>query len=308
MTNQSPVGTTPESGLWWIKPYAEINILAGFLSAEELYRVYPAARDWPLDVAARVQALQEARVSVKPRPEAGQGRILPVEEPEALSILDPIAQSYPWGPEIPVSYGWVEIANLIAPSAIANSLLQPATLSEDDVRGMADFSLFGPLPSIKLEPSGLVLSSAPLDLSLMSVGLEGGSQLAFRYKLKRVAMPIIVGFEEDRLYLLNGYGRVLQALRSNIGRLLCLVYYGLDLSEPNMGVRVLDPQTPAINHFGPTRLLDPQAPLVRDFLDPSITVVIPARAPLFMANILLQTSHITFNLPPDGPMPIGHTE
>ncbi len=39
---------------WWLRPHADVGVLAGYLTAEELVGVYPAARTWPATIAAEV--------------------------------------------------------------------------------------------------------------------------------------------------------------------------------------------------------------------------------------------------------------
>ena len=288
----------------WAEPYAEQRILSGFLRAEDVPIVYPVAQYWPEHVAARVRALHGGAGTVGPRSEAGQCRIFPVEEPEALAVLQVASQTLPFGADVPVSYSWVEISNLIATASVADPLPQQCANFSNDLQSLAEYSLFGPMPILNFGPNGAVYSLSNLGLQLVYRNIEDG-QLVLKYQFSQVAQPILVGYEQGRFFLLNAYGRVLQALIGNVERLLCLVYYGLDLTTAHMGVRVLNPQNGMVNHFGPALLSGDRAPLVKDFLDPALSAVIPARSGFFIALPSVQVHQVSFTQPPSGLLPLN---
>jgi hypothetical protein len=126
-----------------------------------------------------------------------------------------------------------------------------------------------------------------------------------KYQLAPPPEPILVGYEQGRYYLLTAYSRVIQALIGNVERLLCLVYYGLDLRLPNFGVRIINEHN-AVNHFGPALLSGEMAPLVRDFLDDSLTAVVPSRrGEFFIGFPSFQLRPVNWPEPPHGPLPLS---
>lgn len=264
-------------------------ILAGFLSTDDLYRVYPQARSWPQELAANVASLFGRSQGLASRPEAGQVVIRPVEEPEALEVLHPEAQNLRFGAETPIGFAWVEIANLITPSAVTSPLPHPATLPADNPQEIALYSMYVSGPPPQVFPGGMLLSSFPLNVAFKGAGLVQG-QLVVQYELSHPLRPIIVGYEQGRCYLLNAYGRVLHALNQGVGRLLCMVYYGLDLNALNLGVKLPWLQGAQINHFGAARLSEASAPpVIRDFLDPTLSAIVPTRAGLHAFQPSLQS-------------------
>lgn len=287
----------------WLQPYAAHRILAGFLREEDVPKVHPAAGNWPEEVAALVRALHGAARGLSPRPEAGQCHLSPVEEPEALAVLQMASQAFPVGPNIPVSYSWVEISNLIATAAVADALPKEVAVFNGHPQSLAEYSLIGPPPTYIAGPNGSLYFSSPIGLQPLYRGIEE-DQLILRYRLAQTVRPIVVGYEQDRFYLLNGYGRVLQAMVGKVDRLLCLVHYGLDFTAPQMGVRLFDPKGGAVNHFGPALLVGGSPPMVKDFLDPSLSAVFPTRAPFFMVMPAIQAHQVQFAPPPSAQLPL----
>jgi len=287
----------------WLQPYAEHRILAGFLRDEDVLKVHPAAASWPEEVSARVRALHGAARGLAPRPEAGQCRLSPVEEPEALAVLRTASQALLIGPEMPVSYSWVEISNLIATASIADALHQEVAVFNSHPLPLAEYSLIGPPPTYTAGPNGSLYFSSAVGLQPLYRGIEE-DQLVLRYRLAQTVRPIVVGYEQGRFYLLNAYGRVLQALVGKVDKLLCLVHYGLDFTAPLMGVRLFDPKGGAVNHFGHALLAGGSPPMVKDFLDPSLSAVFPTRSAFFMVMPTLQAHQVQFATPPSAQLPL----
>lgn len=287
----------------WLQPYAEHRILAGFLREEDVPKVHPAAGNWPEEVAARVRALHGAARDLAPRPEAGQCRLSPVEEPEALAVLQMASQAFPIGSNMPVSYSWVEISNLIATGSVADALPREVAFFNSNPQSLAEYSLIGLPPTYVAGPNGSLYFSSQVGLQPLYRGIEG-DQLVLRYQLAQTVRPIVVGYEQDRFYLLNAYGRVLQAMAGKVDRLLCLVHYGLDFTEPLLGVRLFDPKGGAVNHFGPVLLASGSPPMVKDFFDPSLSAVFPARSPFFMVMPTVQTHQVQLTPPPRAQLPL----
>lgn len=287
----------------WLKPYAKHRILAGFVRDEDVLKVHPAAGSWPEEVAARVRALHGAARGLASRPEAGQCRLSPVEEPEALAVLSMASQALPIGADMPVSYSWVEISNLIATSSVADALPQEVAVFNNHPQSLAEYSLFGPPPTYAVGPNGSLYFSSPIGLQPLYRAIEE-DQLVLRYRLAQTVRPIVVGYEQGKFYLLNSYGRVLQALACKVDKLLCLVHYGLDLTAPTMGVRLFDPKGGAVNHFGRALLAGGDPPLVKDFLNPSLSAVFPIRSPFFMIMPTIQAQQVQFTPPPSAQLPL----
>lgn len=287
----------------WAEPFAERRLLAGYLRPEDVPRVYPAAKEWPEEVAARVGALHGARLSFDPRAESGKCLLYPVEEPEALLVLNSILPLFNPGPEVPVSYEWVEIENLIATVAVSDPLPQHVAVSGSDPRSLAEYSLYGPPPMPRIDGSGAMSTLSNVAFQPARPVIENG-HLVYRYRVVRIPQPIVVGYEQDRCYLLNNYGLVLQALVGKVERLLCLVHYGLDLKAADMGVHLFEPRPSVVNHFGETILSGDRAPMVRDFLDPKLSAAVPTKAAFFLTQQSIQTTLVNFNLPPEGQFPI----
>lgn len=287
----------------WLQPYAEHRILAGFLRDEDVRKVHPAAAAWPEEVSARVRALHGAARSLAPRPEAGQCRVFPVEDPEALAVLQMASQALPIGPEIPISYSWVEISNLIATSSVADTLPQDVAVFNNHPQSLAEYSLIGPPPTYTAGANGSLYFSSAIGLQPLYRGIEE-DQLVLRYQLAQTVRPIVVGYEQGKFYLLNAYGRVLHALVGKVDKLLCLVHYGLDFTAPLMGVRLFDPKGSAVNHFGHALLANGSPPMVKDFLDPSLSAAFPTRSSFFMVMPTIQAHQVQFTPPPSAQLPL----
>jgi hypothetical protein len=287
--NEQGQAQLPQPANWWDEPYSERRVLAGFIDAESLRSVYSAANSWPEDLAARVTSLHGAGARLAPRPHAGQARVHPVEEREALEVLHPEAMQVQLHPTVPVNFAWVEVADLVTASAFTDPLPPSTTQAGEGVRGIARLSLFpaGPPPMIDQE-SGLLISSFPINITHLGSALQR-DRLIVQYQLSLPMRPIVVGYEQGRYFLLNEHARVLYALGRNIDRLICLVYYGLDLTQPDMGIRLPGLQGGVVNHFGAELLSGEAPPLVRDFLDPGLSVAVPTRAAIFSAQSSLQT-------------------
>lgn len=302
---ETPVNIpTPGPPSWYTRPYVERRILSGFLKLGEVEVVYPAAREWPGEVAERVRALHGAAAGLSPRPDAGRCLISPVEEAEALAVLDPIARSMQLRPATTIDFGWVEISNLIAPSAVADPMSDGAPLTNDDPKGLAEYSLYEGVGQPVIVDNVVLINSVPLTLAPAGIALAG-NQFLVRYQIIRAVSPVIVGYEEGRCYLLTEYGRVLHALSQNIERLLCIVYYGLDLDQADFGIKFPEHEGAALNHFGRTRLSAPAPPLVRDFLDPSVGVAFPSKGTFFSAQPSLQAILMEYDSVPEGPLPFA---
>jgi hypothetical protein len=296
---------TPAPRNPWAEPFVEWRLLAGHLRPQDVARVYPAAKGWPEEIAAHAGALHGAGLSLDTRAEAGRSRLHPVEEPEALEVLNGVMQFFNPGPDVPVSYAWVEIENLIAAISVSDPMPQHAVVVGDDPQSLAEFSLYGAPAAPKIDGN----SRALLTLSNMlfeptKPAIENG-QLVCRYNIAQLPQPILVGYEQDRYYLLNSYGVVLLALARGVERLLCLVHYGLDLKAADMGVQFYKARKTVVNHFGETILSGDRAPLVRDFLDPRLSVAFPARASFFLTQQSIQTTAVNFSQPSAGEFPIN---
>ncbi len=298
---------TPRPPSWYTQPYVERRILSGFLKPGEVEAAYPMAREWPGEIAERVRALHGAAARLTPRPDAGRCLITRVEEPEALAVLDPIARGMQLLPATTVDFGWVETSNLIAPASVADPTPDGAPLTNDDLKGLAEYSLYEGVGQPVIVGDSLLVNSAPLALVPAGVALAG-NQFLVRYQLIRAVSPIIVGYEEGRCYLLTEYGRVLHALSQNVERLLCIVYYGLDLDDPDFGIKFPELEGAALNHFGRARLSAPAPPLVRDFLDPSVGVAFLSKGTFFSAQPSLQAILMKYDSPPEGPLPFAAEE
>lgn len=302
--------TTPpiDNRNWLGQPYAERRVLAGFLNHGELEFVYPHSNEWPNDVREHVAALHGAAHLLNPRADAGLCDISNIEEPEALEVLGiagraivaPIVASF--------SYSWVNIHNLIAVSAIADPFPPSVSLSKDDLRSVAEYSLYEHIGQPLFVSPTTLATTGPVNLIPLPATLKNG-QLVVRYQLSKVVRPIIVGYEENRCYLLKEYGRVLAAMAQGIDRLLCLVYYGLDLTQIDFKVRGLhaqgfiNPGEP-LNHFGVARLTSSKIPLVRDFLDPTVTAIFPSRDSVFIWQPIVQPLGVQFEAIAPGPLPL----
>lgn len=303
--NITPPIETPN---WLGQPYAERRILAGFLNRGEVAVVYPHANEWSNDVTQRVAGLHGAANSLKPRKDAGICDILSIEEPEALQILDPIGRVIAAPLVASFSYSWVSIGSLIAVNAVADPFPPPVLLSNDDTRSLADYSVYEHIGQPVFVSPTAVATTGALNVVPVQSAIRD-SHLVVRYKLSKVVRPIIVGYQQGRCYLLKEYGRVLAAMAQGVNRLLCLVYYGLDLTQVDLGVRGLHAQGlialgEPINHFGSERLDGVNVPLVRDFLDLELTAVVPSRAPLFIWQPTVQQLGIQLEIAPPGPLPL----
>lgn len=304
MTNPSQDTSGSEQGHWFKKPYAERRILAGFLNTGEIDRVYSDFQGWPPDVNDYVARLYGAANSLSSRPEAGVCEIENVSEPDALTQLDPIARGIALPLSGPCSYNWVKIQHLIAASAVAASIHPRVLPSNENVQSLANYSLYAPVSEPLFLSPTLIATDAPLDLRPIQAVLQN-SRLTVHYQVSRTASPIIVGYENGRCYLLSGYGRVIAALATGIDRLLCLTYFGLDLMQPSFGIRLQGPlNLQKVNHFGSDRLTSSAPPLVRDFLDLTLTAVVPARASLFLCEPAMQMTAIQFESGAPGPLPL----
>jgi hypothetical protein len=281
----------------------ERRILAGFLRPEEVGVVYPASREWPADVAERVRVLHGAATGLAPRPDAGCCLISPVEEPEALTVLDPIARSMQLPPAVTVSFAWVEISNLIATASVADPMPEDTPLSNEDLKGLAEYSLYEVAGQPMVAGGSLLINSAPLEVVFTGVRIVG-NQFIVRYQLIRSISPIIVGYDEGHCYLLTDYGRVVHAINQNIKRLLCIVYYGLDHDKADFGVKFPGQEGAALNHFGKARISVEAPPLVRDFLDPTVGATIPAKGTFFSAQPAIQAILMKYDSPPEGQIPL----
>lgn len=287
----------------WQQPYVEHRILAGFLRGEDIQKVQPAAAYWPAAISAQVHGLLGAAQKLPARPHAGQCRLYPVEEPEALGVLQMASQMLPIGADMPVSYSWVEISNLIATASVSGHIPQAPAVSNSDPQELAQYSLFGPPPTYVAGPNGSLLFSSAVMVQPVSPTLED-DQLVIRYRLSPALQPIIVGYERGRFYLLNAYARVLQALISKVDKLLCLVHYGLDLATPGMGVKLFDPKNGVVNHFGYALLSCDKPPMMTDFLDPSLSAVFPARPSFYMLLPSIQAHQFQFTTPATSQLPL----
>jgi hypothetical protein len=297
----------PRPPRWYTQPFVERRILSGFLKPGEIEVVYPAALEWPGEVAGRVGALHGAAVGLAPRPDAGRCLITRVEEPEALAVLEPIARGMQLRPETTIDFGWVEISNLIAPASVADHMPEGTPLSNEDLKGLAEYSLYEGVGQPVIIDNALLVNSVPLGLVPVGVTLMG-NQFLVRYQIIRAVSPIIVGYEEGRCYLLTDYGRVLHAISQNVERLLCIVYYGLDLDKADFGIKFPDHEGAALNHFGRARLSAPAPPLARDFLDPSVGATFPSKGTFFSAQPSLQAILMKYDSPPEGPLPFAADE
>jgi hypothetical protein len=284
---------------WLAQPYTERYILAGFLNADEASLVYASASQWPDHIREEIRARYGAGTSLPPRPDAGICEISIVEESDALSVLHPVARVISAPAIASFSYSWVTIQNLIATSAIADPLPQTVAPFDETPSFLAKYSLYRDIgrPIFISETSFATIG--PINIQPAQAAITEG-QLVVRYKLSNVIAPIIVGWEQDYCYLLKGYGRVLKAMTQGVKRLLCLVYYGLDLTKPDMNVRGLNTQGlfnigEPVNHFGPERLKGMTRPLVRDFLDSALAVNFPSRADIFIHDPSVQSLGIQFN-------------
>lgn len=277
----------------WAEPFAESRILTGFLRPEDVAVVYPASREWPEEVHARLRPLYGASVGLPPRPDAGRCRLHPVEEPEALAVLHQMTLSFQPPAESPVSYAWVEVENLIAPLAVASPLPRQVAVFNNDPTFLAAYSLYGPSPEPAFGPGGETYTHAPVKLRLAHQGVEDGF-LVCRYQYVPVPQPIVVGCEAGRFYLLNEYGKVLQAMIGGVGRLLCLVHYSLDLGAAKMGLWGIEPPGGVANHFGRALLSGDCPPAVKDFLDNTLAAAVPSRAVFYITRPSVQTTAVNF--------------
>lgn len=277
----------------WAEPFAESRILAGFLRPEDVAVVYPASREWPEEVYARLRPLYGAGAGLPPRPDAGRCRIHPVEEPEALAVLHQMALAFQPPAESPVSYAWVEVGNLIAPLAVAPPLPRQVAVFNNDPTFLAGYSLYGPSPEPVFGAGGETYTLSPVKLRLAHQGVEDGL-LVCRYQYVPVPQPIVVGYEAGRFYLLNEYGKVLQAMIGGVGKLLCLVHYGLDLGAAKMGLRGIEPPGGVANHFGRTLLSGDRPPAVKDFLNNTLAAVVPSRAAFYVTRPSIHTTAVNF--------------
>jgi len=301
--------TTPpiDNRNWLGEPYTQRRVLAGFLNPGEQEFVYPHSNEWPSDVREHVAALQGAAHSLGFRPDAGLCDISNIEEPEALDVLGLVGRAIVAPIAASFSYCWVNIHNLIACSAIADPFPSSVSLSNDDVRSLAEYSLYEPIGPPLFVGTALA-TTAPVNLRPVQATFKN-DQLVVLYQLSKVVKPIIVGYENNRCYLLKEYGRVLAAMAQGIDRLLCLVYYGLDLTQIDFKVRglhaqgLLNPGEP-INHFGATRLTGTNIPLIRDFLDPTVTAIFPSRASFFVWQPTVQSLGVQFETIAPGPLPL----
>src|SRR5437764_195912 len=157
----------------WEESYGEYRILAGHLRAEDVAKVYPASQHWPEEVNNRVRALLGSAKSLPTRPEAGQCRILPVEELEALAILEGASLMLPFGPDVPVSYSWVEVSNLIATAAVSEPLPREVAVFNNTPQSLAQYSLFGAAPNYKFGPNGALYLSTGVNVQPIHRAIQG---------------------------------------------------------------------------------------------------------------------------------------
>lgn len=304
MTESSITNQTAPALKWVAEPYAERRILAGFLKREELVAVYPLARDWLAEATGRVSALCGAGANLGPREEAGRCQISVVEEPEVLEILDPVSRSIQAGPDAPFNFAWVEIGNLIAARAVADPTPSEVALLEGDLRTVAAYSLHAIGRQFIIDNSGILLSSTPLNITPANIGVNGNI-LSVQYRISHVISPIIVGYEQGRCFLLTEYGRVIHALSRNIKRLVCLVYYGLDLSQADLGMKLQSANGEVFNQFGQDRLAGQDAPMVKDFLDSSLSATVASRASVFATQAFLHTLQMNIDPAIQGGLPLS---
>lgn len=308
MTEGENANPTTQTSNWLGQPYAERKILAGFLNPGEVEVVYPNSSEWPPDVSERVMALLGAANAIGTRDGVGVCDISNVDESEALKVLLPVGKAIAAHPVAAFSYSWVDINNLIAAAAVADPLPPPVALSNNDAGSLANYSLYENIgPPIFL--GSALATTGPINVLPLKAELRNG-QLVVQYQVSKTIRPIIVGYERGRCYLLKEYGRVLAAMAQGVNRLLCLVYYGLDLSKVDMNIKGLNPligSEEPVNHFGAERLGGTQAPLVRDFLDPALTATIPSRASVFICEPSVQILAVQFEAMAKGPLPLTGT-
>lgn len=305
MTEGQNANPATQTSNWLGQPYAERKILAGFLNPGEVEVVYPNSSEWSPDVSERVMGLLGAANSVGPRDSVGVCDISNVDDTEALRVLHSVGRAIAAPPVASFSYSWVNIDNLIAVGAVADPIPPPVSLSNNDVRSLADYSLYENIgPPIFL--GSALATTGPVNVLPLKAEIRNG-QLVVHYQISKTIRPIIVGYEQGRCYLLKEYGRVLGAMAQGVNRLLCLVYYGLDLSKVDMNIKGLNPligPDEPVNHFGAERIGGTQAPLVRDFLDAALTATIPSRASVFICEPSVQILAVQFEAAAKGPLPL----
>lgn len=298
MSTEQNTNSTVQASNWLGRAYAERRILAAFLNRGEERLVYPHSSEWPVEIAQRVAAMHGGAANLPALPNAGISSIANVEEPEALSAFDPVARLIAAPPVASFSYCWVELENLIATGAVADPLSLPVMLNNDDPKSLAEYSVYvGIEQPVFVGPTTFATTSL-LNVTLAQAMIQD-SHLILSYKLSKIVRPIIVGYEQGRCYLLKEYGRVIGALAAGIKRLLCLVYFGLDLTQRDMKIRGLDvsgllAKGEPVNHFGQERLTSQRPPLVKDFLDEALTVKIPSRESVFLCDSAIQITGFQF--------------
>lgn len=286
MSGEQNLGSPRQASNWVARPYAERRILAGFLNRGEEAVVYPYSSEWSAEVAERVAAIQGKGNTLPPSPNAGVCDIANVEEPEALKVIDRWARSIGAPLFATFSYCWVSLENLIAAAAVMDPLPSAEAIDQDDPRSLGDYSLYVNVDPLIPAGQATFATNGPISAALVQAVITD-SHLVVSYKLSKVPRPIIVGYEEGRCYLLTEYGRVIAALAAGVKRLLCLMYFGLDLTQRDMAIRGLDAtglvaKGDPLNHFGRTRLTSERPPLVQDFLNEDLTVRMPSRGTVFI--------------------------
>jgi hypothetical protein len=228
------------------------------------------------------------------RPEIGRVALSTVVEPEALELIAAIQIAE----FMPVSYGWLEPGNLIAIKAVAEAVPPVQRAIFEGSAGASRYSLYGPPPQYKLTRSHDIVSNVPINWVSKSLRLgnfQGAEQLVLTYEPQLVCTPIFVGYEDGRYYLLSHYGRFVQALSHGIQRLLCIVYYGLDLAAADLGVCFPGLAGAPLRQFDEGLLRGTAAPMVRDFLNPANAVTVPTRARMYLTQLALLTTDVSFD-------------
>jgi hypothetical protein len=257
------------------RPFAEASCLAGFIAPEALSKHVPLFTGLPSTVQSEITAKLGTGFGTAPLPNAGKPEISRVTEGPVLDLLTRIALQLPAPSQLEMSgFEWVEIKPLLAGRLLTQRFPWPEECpSPTDFTAVANFCMLSfshnPLMQI-VNFAGMPALLSPVQGTVQYVGTEARENgYAHRYLQQPSIKPIHIMIAEDRAVALTGIERLVALARLGVERALCMVAFGY-------GSAILKsfPSTPL------SLLAESRAPTVGDFLDSSLSVIVPVRSPV----------------------------
>jgi hypothetical protein len=254
-----------------LRPYDEIWLLAGFLDADSVREQMPGYDALPDRSQQEIAALFGAAAGLAVEPLVGHTRFARITEPNVLRLLRTLAGQLQPATSNLVGFEWVEIAPMIAGQfATGRRPAEEDFPNPTDAESLARFCLFTAGAGVGLQVS--VVNGKPVLVSPAAVvpqffgwGAEADT-ITLKYKVAPLPNPIRVLVTGGRTIALTGIERLAALHSIGVERALCLVHYGY-----GMGMLGSLPRVPA------DVLQGARPPLVRDALDPALSVSVPVR-------------------------------